>query len=216
MAVVKGWSRNQAVAIFKQGQENLARKHEKEGIVVSRCVSIIFVIVVIDRLAVCAHTSFCFTHFSANDCSLAARLKVSDLTLLAVQMWSHIMLLPHAQVSGGDHDSNMSLERRLQTLLGAVSSHWPSFEPMLHRVANRIGSTMQQSHAVGVPLDQGQMSLQTSMGLVRDRPPEAYRPHELSGGRTPVPGAAVSLPETLQEVQPSEKGRRHGSSSASS
>ena len=92
------------------------------------------------------------------------------------------MLLPHAQVSGGDHDSNMSLERRLQTLLGAVSSHWPSFEPMLHRVANRIGSTMQQSHAVGVPLDQGQMSLQTSMGLVRDRPPEAYRPHELSGG----------------------------------
>ena len=30
--------------------------------------------------------------FLANDCSLAARLKVFDLTLLAV-MWSHIMLL---------------------------------------------------------------------------------------------------------------------------
>ena len=38
MAVVEEWSRGEVVAIFKQGQENLARKHEKEGIVVSRYV----------------------------------------------------------------------------------------------------------------------------------------------------------------------------------
>ena len=140
--------------------------------------------------------------------SLAARLKVSDLTVLAVQMWSHIMLLPHAQIGGGDGNSNMSLERRLQTLLGAVSSHWPSFEPLLHRVANRIGNTMQQSHAVGIPLDQGQMSLNTSAGLVRERAPEAYRPHEMPGAAGS--GETSSLPETLRykRFDPSEKGRR--------
>ena len=140
--------------------------------------------------------------------SLAARLKVSDLTVLAVQMWSHIMLLPHAQIGSGDGNSHVSLERRLQTLLGAVSSHWPSFEPMLHRVANRIGNTMQQSHALGVPLDQGQMTLKTSLGLVRERPPEAYRPHELPGATGS--GETSSLPETLRykRFDPSENGRR--------
>ena len=118
------------------------------------------------------------------------------------------MLLPHAQIGSGD---GMSLERRLQTLLGAVSSHWPTFEPMLHRVANRIGSAMQQSHAIGIPLDQGQMSLTTSTGLIRERPPEAYRPHGGFGSTGDGQGAVSTLPETLRykKFDPSEKGRRH-------
>ena len=116
------------------------------------------------------------------------------------------MLLPHAQVGTNDGNMNISLERRLQTLLGAVSSHWPSFEPMLHRVANRIGNAVQQSHAVGIPLDQGQMTLKTSSGLLREKPPVAHRPHDHA-----LNAKSDSLPETLRykKFNPSEKGRRH-------
>ena len=116
------------------------------------------------------------------------------------------MLLPHAQVGTHDGNTNISLERRLQTLLGAVSSHWPSFEPMLHRVANRIGNAVQQSHAVGVPLDQGQMALKTSSGFLSEKPPVAHRPHDHE-----LNAKSHSLPETLRykKFNPSEKGRRH-------
>ena len=71
-------------------------------------------------------------------------------------MWCHTFLLPHARVSDPyDPDGKISLERRLQTLLGAVSSHWPSFEPSLNRLANRVGKALSMSHAQSPSRDQG-------------------------------------------------------------
>ena len=47
------------------------------------------------------------------------------------------------------------MERRLQTLLGAVSAHWPSFEPSLNRMANRVGQALSLTHSTSHARDQG-------------------------------------------------------------
>jgi hypothetical protein len=84
------------------------------------------------------------------------RVPGKTLVKLGTQMWCHTFLLPHARVSDPyDPDGKISLERRLQTLLGAVSSHWPSFEPSLNRLANRVGKALSMSHAQSPSRDQG-------------------------------------------------------------
>ena len=84
------------------------------------------------------------------------RVPGKHLVKLSTQMWSHTFLLPHARVEDPyDPDNKISLERRLQTLLGAVSSHWPSFEPSLNRMANRVGQALSLTHSTSHVRDQG-------------------------------------------------------------
>jgi hypothetical protein len=91
--------------------------------------------------------------FSTTD---ATRVPGKILVKLGTQMWCHTFLLPHARISDPyDPDGKVSLERRLQTLLGAVSSHWPSFEPSLNRLANRVGKAISMSHGQSPSRDQG-------------------------------------------------------------
>jgi len=128
------WTSRQARAIFAQGQTMLSEQHEREG-------------------------------FGAS-MAKAAQLKISLLTTLSVQMWSHLMLLPHAQVgttSGIANDNSvLSLERKLQSLLGAVESHWPSFEPNFSKVSNRLAYAMQSQHGIQAPLDASHQVLASS------------------------------------------------------
>jgi hypothetical protein len=113
---------------------------------------------------------------------VAARLKITILVPLAVQMWSHLMLLPHAQV-GGEGDQQQSLERKLQSLLGAVESHWPSFEPNFSRVSNRLAGAMQASHGFSAPMDRAHGVMQArSAGriLSEGQTTTTLRPHDSS------------------------------------
>ena len=84
------------------------------------------------------------------------RVPGKTLVKLSTQMWSHTFLLPHARINDPyDPDNKISLERRLQTLLGAVSAHWPSFEPSLNRMANRVGQALSLTHSTSHARDQG-------------------------------------------------------------
>ena len=94
-------------------------------------------------------------------------------------MWSHVMLLPHAQVGGTD-GNQQTLERKLQSLLGAVESHWPSFEPNFSRVSNRLAGVVTASHGVAPPMDGSHGVLNSSTGLLREAPPVATRPHDIN------------------------------------
>ena len=89
------------------------------------------------------------------------------------------MLLPHAQVGGAD-GNQQTLERKLQSLLGAVESHWPSFEPNFSRVSNRLAGVVTASHGVAPPMDGSHSVLNSSTEFLREAAPVVTRPHDMN------------------------------------
>ena len=91
-------------------------------------------------------------------------------------MWSHVILLPHAQIGGTKNDPSQTLEKKLQSLLGAVESHWPSFEPNFSRVSNRLAGAMQAAHGVSAPMDASHGVMKSSTQILSEMPSIATRP----------------------------------------
>jgi hypothetical protein len=124
-------------------------------------------------------------------------------------MWSHIALLPHAQVGGAD-DNQQSLERKLQSLLGAVESHWPSFEPNFGRVSNRLASALGANHGFSAPMDRSHGVMNNSNGFLSEMKATTLRPHEVSTKyRTIVTKnrrKGIHLPKANTEFVPGSSG----------
>ena len=128
-----------------------------------------------------------------------------QLIKLSSQMYSNMVLLPHARISNPDDKmSGKTLEQRLNIILGTVASHWPTFEPTLNRSGNNFGATLQRQHGVVAPLDMGRMQSSVSPGIVTEPQARAYTDlfGQTGGRKRPQANVTSASPNRLVAGSP--------------